>query len=136
MSTVFAGVRSMLPKGKPRRRRDWLLVASDDVELPPTVQRILAVVSRECGFSPRHVASMRRNPNLVLIRHIWWYLAVKLTGKSLTQIGRACGNRDHTSIMYARDRITSLREIDFRFDAKITALEVAARNEPRREAFA
>jgi hypothetical protein len=131
---VFGGVRYPLPPAKAppvKPRRDWILVATDDTR-PPSVQHILAVVSRQCGFSAQQVASRQRNPNVTLVRHIWWYLAVKLAGLSLPQIAAAAGGRDHTSIMNARDRITSLCAGDSLFAAKVSALEIAVRSEPQR----
>ena len=53
-----------------------------------------------------------RNPEFVRPRHVAMYLACVLTGKSLPEIGRRFGNRDHTSILFAREKIKALIATD------------------------
>jgi chromosomal replication initiator protein len=40
------------------------------------------------------------------------YLAKQLTPRSLPEIGRRFGNRDHTTVMHAIRRIDELRAVD------------------------
>jgi len=40
------------------------------------------------------------------------YLAKQLTSRSLPEIGRKFGNRDHTTVMHAVSRITELMAVD------------------------
>ena len=40
------------------------------------------------------------------------YLAKQLTTRSLPEIGRKFGGRDHTTVMHAVKRINELRQID------------------------
>lgn len=111
--------------------RDWLLVATDD-QHNISVRHILKIVSRHFGFTIAQVRSLQRRRDLMLARHVWWYLATRLSGQSLPQIGRAAGNRDHTSIMHARDKIATLRTCEPRLDAALTALEMTIKSEPER----
>ena len=43
------------------------------------------------------------------------YLAKQLTTRSLPEIGRKFGNRDHTTVMHAVSRITELMQADRAF---------------------
>ena len=51
------------------------------------------------------------------------YLSKKLTKRSLPDIGRRFGGRDHTTVMHAVKRIDSLRAEDAAFNAQIEAVE-------------
>jgi chromosomal replication initiator protein len=50
------------------------------------------------------------------------YLAKKLTPRSLPEIGRRFGGRDHTTVMHAVKRIEELRVSDREVDADVTRL--------------
>jgi chromosomal replication initiator protein len=49
------------------------------------------------------------------------------SGMSLPQIGRAIGDRDHTTVMHACRRAKALRETDPAFKALCDRLEATAR---------
>lgn len=63
-----------------------------------------------------------RDARIVRIRNVAMYLARKLTGRSLAQIARAFGNRDHTTVLNGIRRIEAQRTADDRLDAELTAL--------------
>jgi chromosomal replication initiator protein len=44
------------------------------------------------------------------------YLSKQLTARSLPEIGRKFGGRDHTTVMHAVKRIDELRELDASLD--------------------
>jgi chromosomal replication initiator protein len=50
------------------------------------------------------------------------YLAKQLTSRSLPEIGRKFGGRDHTTVMHAVRKIEELREIDAAFAEDIDLL--------------
>ena len=50
------------------------------------------------------------------------YLAKRLTPRSLPEIGRRFGNRDHTTVMHAVKRIDALRAADRELDADVARL--------------
>jgi len=56
--------------------------------------------------------SARRSRAVARPRQIAMYLAKQLTTRSLPEIGRKFGGRDHTTVMHAVKRITELRQID------------------------
>ena len=50
------------------------------------------------------------------------YLAKQLTQRSLPEIGRRFGNRDHTTVMHAVSRISQLMEVDAGFAEDVDLL--------------
>ena len=52
--------------------------------------------------------SARRTANIVRPRQVAMYLAKTLTLRSLPEIGRRFGGRDHTTVLHAVRKITAL----------------------------
>jgi chromosomal replication initiator protein len=50
------------------------------------------------------------------------YIAWQLTGASLPQIAREFGKKDHTTAMYARDKIADLMDSDEAFRNRVRTL--------------
>jgi chromosomal replication initiator protein len=50
------------------------------------------------------------------------YLAKRLTTRSLPEIGRKFGNRDHSTVIHAVKRIESLRGVDGEIDGAVRQL--------------
>ncbi len=63
--------------------------------------------------------SARRAREVARPRQVAMYLAKKLTPRSLPEIGRRFGGRDHTTVMHAVKRIDELRAGDRELDADI-----------------
>ena len=51
------------------------------------------------------------------------YLASKLTKLSMAGIGRQFGDRDHTTILHARNKVTAERAVEPALNAKLARLE-------------
>ncbi len=66
--------------------------------------------------------SARRAREVARPRQVAMYLAKRLTPRSLPEIGRRFGNRDHTTVMHAVKRIDALRAADRELDADVTRL--------------
>ena len=69
------------------------------------IEDILKVVSRHFGVSRGDILSQRRHRSVVWPRQIGMYLAKQLTARSLPEIGRRFGNRDHTTVLHAIRKI-------------------------------
>ena len=59
------------------------------------------------GVNRGDLLSSRRNRSIVRPRQIGMYLAKSLTARSLPEIGRRFGGRDHTTVLHA------IRKIEF-----------------------
>lgn len=64
------------------------------------MQKIKEAVCSEFNVSINELVSSRVNKKIYPIRQIAYYLCRELTPSSLPMIGRAFGNRDHTTIMH------------------------------------
>lgn len=69
------------------------------------VADIIKAVSRCSGLSYVAIVGERRSSDLMFPRHVGMYLAKELTLFSLPHIGRAFGNRDHTTILNGVRRV-------------------------------
>jgi chromosomal replication initiator protein len=69
------------------------------------IEDILRIISRHFGVSKSDLLSQRRHRSVVWPRQIGMYLAKQLTQRSLPEIGRRFGNRDHTTVLHAIRKI-------------------------------
>ena len=77
-------------------RRDWLIVASE--QRRPQLSDILMAVAKVTKVPLSEILSPRRWLATVEARDLYYALAREMTLKSLPQIGRACGGRDHSTV--------------------------------------
>ena len=73
-----------------------------------TIPRIQETVSDRFGVSIEELVSPRRSQSVAYPRQVAMYLCRELTDSSLPKIGREFGNRDHTTVMHATQKITRL----------------------------
>lgn len=88
-----------------------------------TVDRIQRAVCEVFSVTPTDMVSKRRARVIARPRQVAMYLCKKLTKRSLPDIGRRFGGRDHTTVMHAVKRIDQLRADDASFNAQIEAVE-------------
>lgn len=77
-----------------------------------TVERIQHVVAGHYHIKPEDMKSSSRLRTVAFPRQIAMYLARKLTKQSLPAIGQLFGGKDHTTIMYACQKIDDLHKTD------------------------
>ena len=68
------------------------------------------------------MVSARRAREVARPRQIAMYLAKQLTPRSLPEIGRRFGGRDHTTVIHAVRQIEKLRASDSEIDHDVVAL--------------
>jgi len=72
------------------------------------IDDILRVVTKHYGVNRSDLLSSRRNRSIVRPRQIGMYLAKSLTARSLPEIGRRFGGRDHTTVLHAIRKVDEL----------------------------
>jgi chromosomal replication initiator protein len=83
----------------------------DSADAPITIDTIQREVAAAFGLSVAELCSQRRTQEVVHPRQIAMYLCRELTDLSLPRIGEHFGGRDHTTVLYAVNKITQkLRE--------------------------
>jgi chromosomal replication initiator protein len=87
------------------------------------IEEIQRIVARHYNVSRSDLLSARRTANVVRPRQIAMYLAKTLTLRSLPEIGRRFGGRDHTTVLHAVRKIESLIGTDNTLAAEIEALK-------------
>ena len=73
-------------------------------------QEIQRMVARQYNVSRADLLSSRRTANVVRPRQVAMYLAKTLTLRSLPEIGRRFGGRDHTTVLHAVRKIGAERQ--------------------------
>jgi chromosomal replication initiator protein len=101
-------VRDLMRGAEPRRVR---------------IDDILRTVSKHYGVNRGDLLSGRRNRSIVRPRQIGMYLAKLLTSRSLPEIGRRFGNRDHTTVLHAIRKIEQLMSDDNQLREEVELLK-------------
>ncbi|HTR97263.1 MAG TPA: chromosomal replication initiator protein DnaA [Candidatus Acidoferrales bacterium] len=87
-----------------------------------TPERILGAVSERFGVKTDALLGQRRTAVVALPRQVAMYLMRQLTDLSLAEIGRFCGGRDHTTVLYACDKIGGRINAEESFRDKVNLL--------------
>ena len=108
METAEAVMRGLVQGIEPRRIK---------------IEDILRTVSRHYAVTRADIISQRRHRSIVWPRQIGMYLAKQLTSRSLPEIGRRFGDRDHTTVLHAIRKIDRELEGNTRLRDEIETLK-------------
>ena len=86
-----------------------------------SIDTIIKVIAEEYGLSSTDIKGKKRTKNVILPRQIAMYIAREITEFSTTEIG-AEFERDHTTVVYACQKIEESIQSDSKFDSKIQLL--------------
>jgi chromosomal replication initiator protein len=87
-----------------------------------TPERILAAVAEKFSVKPEMLVGQRRTQAIALPRQVAMYLVRQLTDLSLAEIGRVFGGRDHTTVLYACEKIARRINTEEAFRERINGL--------------
>ena len=87
-----------------------------------TIDEIQKLVSQHFELKPLDLVSARRSRVVARPRQIAMYLAKRLTTRSLPEIGRKFGGRDHSTVIHAVRKIEELRDQDRDIDTAVRTL--------------
>ncbi len=87
-----------------------------------TIDDIQRAVSAHFEVKQLDLLSARRAQAIARPRQVAMYLAKQLTTRSLPEIGRKFGNRDHSTVIHAVRRIEELRGVDREIDTAVRTL--------------
>jgi len=85
--------------------RELALYISPDSKKEVTAQVIIETVAEHYRISVEQILSKKRSASIVKPRHIAMYLCDELIKMPLNLIGSSFGNRDHSTVVHARDKI-------------------------------
>ena len=86
------------------------------------IEDILKVIGRHYNVPRADLLSARRSRAVVVPRQIGMYLAKKLTPRSLPEIGRRFGGRDHSTVLHAVRKIEDQMRTDDRLAREVALL--------------
>jgi chromosomal replication initiator protein len=88
-----------------------------------TVEEIMKTVAAKFNIRIADLKSQKKNKNLVIPRQIAMYLARKLTSHSFPDIGAKIGGKDHSTVIYANNKIRDLLEKDLKVEVVVREIE-------------
>lgn len=100
--------------GRDRQQQSLRIIRMDD---------ILRVVIDHFGSRLADLQSKRRTQSIVYPRQVAMFLARSMTDLSLEEIGGHFGGRDHSTVVYAVDKLDRRRRVDGEFAALLSDLE-------------
>lgn len=106
---------------------DMATVAIRDLVNPASTQRvkiddILRIIGKHFNVPKADLLSPRRARSIVRPRQIGMYLAKTLTTRSLPEIGRRFGGRDHSTVLHAVRKIETMMQQDDKLAREIALL--------------
>ena len=87
-----------------------------------TIEEIQRKVAEHFNIKISEMQSARRARAVARPRQVAMYLAKQLTSRSLPEIGRKFGGRDHTTVMHAVRKVEELRSTDSSFSEDVDLL--------------
>ncbi|MTI44695.1 chromosomal replication initiator protein DnaA [Roseibium hamelinense] len=87
------------------------------------IEDIQRIVSKHYNVTKADLLSARRTRTIVRPRQIAMYLAKVMTPRSLPEIGRRFGNRDHTTVLHAVRKIEELARADHALSQELELLK-------------
>ncbi len=87
------------------------------------IEDILKIVSRHYKVPRNELLSSRRSRDVVRPRQIAMYLAKALTSRSLPEIGRRFGGRDHTTVLHSVRKIEQMIKDDLDLAQEVELLK-------------
>jgi chromosomal replication initiator protein len=107
----------------PERTREFLADILRTHDRKITIDEIQKRVAEFYNLRSADMLSPRRARQVARPRQIAMYFAKRLTTRSLPDIGRRFGGRDHTTVIHAVKRIEELRSTDSTLDDELIRLQ-------------
>jgi chromosomal replication initiator protein len=101
---------------------------SDKQPRPITPALILQKTSEMFGFPIEELTGKSRRRPLVTARQVGMYVCREMTEMSYPQIAREFGNRDHTTVIHAVDKIRNQMMENRRIYDQVTELQQSIRS--------
>lgn len=103
--------------------KDALKESTGDSQIELQVDDIIMRVSSFYKVSKADILSKKKNKEIVIPRQICAYLISELMSVPLMTIGDALGGRDHSTILYSRDKIAELIKTDSKLAVEVNDLK-------------
>jgi chromosomal replication initiator protein len=88
-----------------------------------SIEEIIKVIAGKLNIKISDIKAHNKNKNIVFARQIAMYLARKLTNHSFPDIGQKIGGRDHSTVIYANNKILNSVKVDPKLKILIQEIE-------------
>jgi chromosomal replication initiator protein len=88
-----------------------------------SIEEIIKVIAGKLNIKISDIKAHNKNKNVVFARQIAMYLARKLTNCSFPDIGQKIGGRDHSTVIYANNKILNNIKVDSKLNFLIQEIE-------------
>ncbi len=88
-----------------------------------SIDDIIKVVASKLNIKIADIKAHNKNKNNVLARQVSMYLARKLTNLSYPDIGQKIGGRDHSTVIYANNKMINSIDADSQFKKMVQDIE-------------
>ena len=103
--------------------KEALKNAEEDDKAKINIDKIISVCCDYYNVTREDLTGKKKNKEIVDPRQITMYLITEILDTPLVVIGRIFGNRDHTTVMHARDKVTRILKDDSNLRAEISELK-------------
>jgi chromosomal replication initiator protein len=97
-------------------------ILTDQQPIPVTVEKIINEVAHVYSVSPEEMRSQKRSAQISTARQMAIFIVHKITGLSYSAIGQEFGGRDHSTIVYAINKVRSIYKKDPSFRATVEGI--------------
>ena len=94
-------------------------IRNDSQPVPITVERIINEVARTMTVTPEDIRSTKRSAPISQARQVAAYVVRSITGLPMKAIGEEFGTRDHSTIVYAIQKVESRMAKDSSFKGMV-----------------
>ncbi|MCX8228871.1 MAG: chromosomal replication initiator protein DnaA [Planctomycetota bacterium] len=90
---------------------------------PVQAEALIRVISRHYRVSIEDLKSKKRTHSIVFPRQVAMFLLRQLTPFSLEEVGHSFGGRDHSTVVYAVEKMKARQRVDTQFATELADLE-------------
>jgi chromosomal replication initiator protein len=94
-------------------------ILNDNQPVPITVDRIISEVSRTFNVTPEEIRGKMRSGNISSARQVAMYIVRDITQLPMSSIGTEFGKRDHSTVVYALQKVEEDMAANQRFRATV-----------------
>ena len=94
-------------------------IRNDSPPVPITVERIITEVARTMNVTPEDIRSTKRSSPISQARQVAAYVVRSITGLPMKSIGEEFGTRDHSTIVYAIQKVEARMQKDPSFKGMV-----------------
>jgi chromosomal replication initiator protein len=88
-----------------------------------TIEEIIKTVGAKFSIKISDIKSHKKNKNLVLARQVSMFLAREMTSASFPDIGVKIGGRDHSTVIYAHNKMKKSLVMDKTLRATVEEIQ-------------